>query len=139
MSAILGGCLCGAVRYRAGAAGITRLCGCRVCQYIAAGNATVNVLFEADGVEVTGALTDYQSVADSGSKMHRRFCPVCGTHVFTASESRPRLVLARAGTLDDPEIAKPAATIWAGRAPGWACLDERIPRVEGQPRSTTIE
>ncbi len=93
----------------------------------------MNVLLETAGVEVTGALTDYQSVADSGSKMHRRFCPVCGTHVFTASESRPELVFVRAGTLDDPELVKPSATIWASRAPEWACIDERIPRVEGQP------
>jgi hypothetical protein len=132
MSEVLGGCLCGAVRYKAAAAGITRLCWCRVCQYIAAGNATVNVLFEAHGLEVTGAVTDYASTADSGSKMHRRFCPVCGTHLFSTAESRPGMVFVRAGTLDGTEIARPSATIWASRAPGWACIDERIPRAEGQ-------
>jgi len=39
----------------------------------------------------------------------------------------------RAGTLDDRELARPAATIWTTSAPSWACFDERIPRVERQP------
>jgi hypothetical protein len=64
--------------------------------------------------------------------MHRRFCPVCGVHLFSAAEARPHLIFVRAGTLDDPEIARPAATIWTGEAPSWACIDDRIPRLEGQ-------
>jgi len=39
----------------------------------------------------------------------------------------------RAGTLDDPELARPAMTIWTASAPSWACFDERIPKVERQP------
>jgi hypothetical protein len=39
----------------------------------------------------------------------------------------------RAGTLDDPEIARPAATIWTSAAPSWACFDEVLPQVAGQP------
>jgi hypothetical protein len=39
----------------------------------------------------------------------------------------------RSGTLDDREIAKPSATIWVSAAPTWACMDDRIPRIERQP------
>jgi len=63
----------------------------------------------------------------------RRFCPGCGTHLISASEARPHLVFVRAGTLDDPELAQPAVTIWTSSAPSWACLDPRLPRVERQP------
>lgn len=131
---IAGGCLCKAVRYRIAAQPITtRTCWCRVCQYIGAGSATVNACFPADAVTIEGELRDFRSIADSGNVMHRRFCSSCGTHIFSAAESRPHLLFVRAGTLDDPEIARPAATIWTSQAPSWACIDEAIPKIERQP------
>jgi hypothetical protein len=131
---ITGGCLCKAVRYSISAAPIiTRSCWCRVCQYIGAGSATVNTGFRSDAVTVSGELRDYVMVADSGNVMHRRFCPICGTHVLSGSDARPHLIFVRAGTLDDPELARPTATIWTASAPSWACFDERIPKVTGQP------
>jgi hypothetical protein len=39
----------------------------------------------------------------------------------------------RAGTLDDPELARPSVTIWTSSAPSWACFDERLAKVERQP------
>ena len=129
-----GGCLCKAVRYRITATPIvTRYCWCRVCQYFAAGNATVNTCFPSDAITIDGSLTDYVSIADSGNKMHRRFCPACGTPMFSAAESRPHLIFVRSGTLDQPALIKPAMTIWTSSAPPWACIDERLPRVERQP------
>ena len=40
----------------------------------------------------------------------------------------PALVYVRAGTLDDPEVARPAVTIWTSAAPTWACIDSDVPR-----------
>ena len=134
MTQITGGCLCKAVRYSSSAAPlVTRACWCRVCQYLGAGSATVNVCFPSDAVKVSGALGYYRMVADSGNVAHRGFCPTCGTPLFSASEARPHLIFVRAGTLDDPEVARPALTIWTASAPSWACFDERIPQVERQP------
>jgi len=132
--AITGGCLCGAVRFRISKPPIAmRLCWCRLCQYIAAGNATVNVVFPSDAVSVEGALTDYRSIADSGSVMHRRFCPACGTAVFSASEARPHLLIVRNGVLDNTALLRPSTTIWTDAAPAWAWIDESLPRHTGQP------
>jgi len=131
---ITGGCLCRAVRYSISAEPIVvRTCWCRVCQYIGAGSATVNLCFPSAALEVSGELREYRSVADSGNPMQRRFCPQCGTHLFTSTTIRPHLIFVRAGTLDEPELAKPAMTIWTSSAPSWACFDERIPKVERQP------
>lgn len=111
-----------------------RLCWCRDCQYFAAGNATVNVVFPSAALEVLqGELTDYVSIADSGSRMHRRFCPACGTPVFSASEARPHLVIVRNGALDDTQLLTPSATIWTESAPEWAWIDESHPTFKGQP------
>jgi hypothetical protein len=131
---ITGGCLCRAARYRSTAAAIvTRVCWCRVCQYLGAGSGAVNVCFPSAALTVSGELRDFTMVADSGNVAHRRFCPQCGTHLFSASEARPHLVFVRAGTLDDPELAQPAMNIWTSSAPSWACFDLRLPRVERQP------
>lgn len=131
---ISGGCLCKSVRYRVGAEPlVTRVCWCRVCQYIGAGSGTVNVCFPSAAVVIDGELRDYPSTADSGTAMHRRFCPRCGTHLFSEAESRPHLIFVRAGTLDDPNVAKPSMTIWTSQAPAWACMDSELPKVERQP------
>ena len=131
---IRGGCLCRSVRFRFTAEPIAmRLCWCRVCQYFGAGNATVNVVFPSNAVSIEGELRDYRSVAVSGNVMHRRFCPTCGTHVFSEAESRPHLIIVRNGALDDTEILEPSATIWTAQAPEWAWIDDTHPRHSGQP------
>jgi hypothetical protein len=139
MTLITGGCLCKQVRYEIPSAPVAmRLCWCRDCQYFASGNATVNVVFPSEGVRIQGELRDFQSTADSGSRMHRRFCPACGTHVFSASEARPHLLIVRNGTLDDTELLEPSATIWTDSAPDWAWIDDRLPRHAGQPPPVSL-
>lgn len=131
---ITGGCLCGAVRFRIAAKPIAaRLCWCRLCQYLASGNATVNVVFPSDAISIEGELRDYRSIAASGNVMHRRFCPTCGTQLFSAAESRPHLIIVRNGALDDTELLAPSATIWTSEAPEWAWIDEALPQHAGQP------
>lgn len=131
---ITGGCLCGAVRYGTDVLPITtRLCWCRLCQYLATGNAAVSVCFPSAGMAIGGETRDFESVADSGNRMHRRFCPVCGTHLFSEAEARPHLIFVRAGTLDDPGLVRPEATIWTAQAPAWACVDTTLPSWRGQP------
>jgi hypothetical protein len=131
---VTGGCLCGAVRYEIDAGPITsRVCWCGVCQRIGAGSGTVNVCFARAATRIEGELADYVSVADSGNVMHRRFCPLCGVHLFSEAEARPHLIFVRAGTLKDPEIGTPVASIWVSQAPSWACIDQRLPIFDGQP------
>ena len=131
---ITGGCLCKEVRYESKSDPIiTRVCWCRVCQYLGAGSGTVNVCFPTPSFTVYGTTRVYRSVADSGNVMHRRFCVACGTQLFSEAEARPHLIFVRAGTLDDPETAKPAMTIWTSQAPSWACIDDEMPKVDRQP------
>lgn len=131
---LTGGCLCGAVRYRIeGEPLMTRVCWCRVCQYIGAGSATVNSLFHANALTLDGTLADYACVADSGNHMHRRYCEKCGTHVYAHTDERPQLVVVRVGTLDDRQAVTPAMTIWTDSAPGWAVIDHTLPSTPRQP------
>jgi len=131
---ISGGCLCGRLRYEiaADAPIAARACWCRVCQYLGAGSGTANAVFAKDAVKITGERKSYRSIADSGSVMHRSFCPECGTPVFSEAEPRPHHLVVRVGTFDDPEVGKPQATIWTSMAPSWACIDAGLPSGEGQ-------
>lgn len=131
---VTGGCLCGAIRYEIDAQPVvTRTCWCRLCQYLGAGSGTVNVAFPKAALRIDGTPARYESVADSGSHMVRSFCGICGTPLFSEALERPHLLFVRAGTLDDPEIARPDMTIWTSAAPSWACIDPAIERVEHQP------
>jgi len=122
------------VRFAAEAEPIgVRACWCRDCQYWSCGSASVNVLFPSDRLTVSGEMTDFASDADSGSHMHRKFCPTCGTPLLSTSESRPYIVIVRAGALDDPEIAAPQGYIWTDSKPSWAHIDPDLPCVAGQP------
>ena len=102
-----GGCLCGGVRFAAGGAPITaRACWCRLCQYLGAGGPTVNVAFATAGFAVTGEVRWHESIADSGNRMARGFCPACGTPLFSKAEARPQLIFVRAGALDQSNLCR---------------------------------
>ena len=79
-----GRCFCGAVRFQFDQPPIlARACWCRDCQYLASGNASINVFFRAESFRLTGEVSEYVSTADSGNAMRRRFCPRCGTPLFS--------------------------------------------------------
>jgi hypothetical protein len=128
-----GRCLCQAVSYRLTADPIAvRVCWCRDCQRLAA-NGSVNALVPAAALEISGEVTDYTMTADSGNRTTRQFCARCGSHLFARSSARPQFAVVRVGTLDEPSSVRPAMNIWSVSAPGWACLDAELERVEKQP------
>ena len=128
-----GHCLCGAVSFRLTAEPITtRVCWCQDCQHLAA-NGTVNALVPTNALEISGELSEFISTADSGNQMSRRFCPRCGSHLFSNSSARPQFTVVRAGNFDDPSSVRPVMNIWASSAPQWACIDATLERVEQQP------
>ena len=82
---ITGGCLCRAVRYRISAQPLlTRVCWCRLCQYLATGNGSVNVCFRVRRCTSRASFADFRSVADSGNIMHRNFVR-CGTQILSSA------------------------------------------------------
>ena len=87
MALFAGGCACGAVRYQATREPITtRICLCRDCQRMTGGAGTVLAFFATETVAIEGELGDFATAADSGNIIHRRFCPKCGTPLFSGAE-----------------------------------------------------
>jgi hypothetical protein len=115
-----GGCLCGSVRYRVtGKPLATILCHCTHCQKSGGSAFSTNLLFKQDGVEVIGALSRYEDIADNGSAVYRCFCPNCGSSVMSILSSAPEVVVIKAGTLDDTSELRPTAQYWRRSAQPW--------------------
>ena len=130
-----GHCFCGQVSYSIAADPVgARMCWCRDCQYIASGSATVNVLFPDDAVTFSGEITVIEKIADSGNTMHRGFCPVCGSQMYSRTVQPPGApIRIRAGTLDDTELMPPQSVIWTSSAPAWAVFDPALPAFPKAP------
>lgn len=109
---ILGGCQCGAVRYRLSAP-VQRVehCHCSMCRRLhGALFASFGVARRADfQLEGEDALGDYPS----SPGVHRRFCTACGGQLAVEIDSKPEQIVVCLGSLD------------AGMAPGHAPAAER--------------
>ena len=133
MKSFTGGCLCGEIRYEiTSEAGPSRICWCRDCQKIAS-NGTVNVIVPSEAINLSGAPGQHKKTADSGNTVTRRFCPSCGSQLFSDSSGRPGLTVVRVGTLDEPSAVRPTTNIWVASAPRWACVDPSLEPFDGPP------
>ena len=127
-----GGCLCGAVRYRSQSAPLTTVqCYCTDCRRIGGtGHATHSVVPQAD-FHCTGNVTAYEKTADSGNRIKRRFCPVCGSAIFHTRDGLEGMVVIRTSSLDNPEIAPPDRAIYTASAVSWDPVNETLPASPG--------
>jgi len=125
-----GGCLCGAVRYECQAEeDAASYCHCDDCKKATGGPYTVGLLTEAVDLKLlSGQLRGYTSIADSGRRITREFCPECGSPLFTRAEKLPGQVFIKAGSLDEPGRVKPGCQTWTKCAVSWAAIDEKLPR-----------
>jgi hypothetical protein len=115
-----GGCLCGDVRYEFSGEPYRRfVCHCRDCQRSGGSMFHAGVAVPRAGFKLTqGVLSTYESSADSGRSIQRKFCPRCGSGVWNEPAVWPDYVVIRIGTLDEPSAISPSAEFYsAARAP----------------------
>jgi hypothetical protein len=123
-----GGCSCGEVRYRlASDPMFVHCCHCLNCQRQTGSAFVVNLLIEADRVEVTaGEPTDVPVARDDGTEQLISRCPTCQVAVFSLY-GRPGLWFVRAGTLDDPSWVEPDVHIYTRSKVPWVELPDSVP------------
>ncbi len=128
-----GGCLCETVQYEwQGESASATYCHCTDCQKATGGPYTVGVAVDGAGLSISsGKPKGYTTIADSGNKITREFCPDCGSPLFTRAEACPGKVFIKAGSLASPEIIKPTHQTWIEMAVPWAYLDKDLPGFEG--------
>jgi hypothetical protein len=132
---IVGGCLCGAIRYEIKApVAALRVCHCTHCQKNTGAGASVNaVVAGADFAVTQGTPKRFTTKADSGRTLIRHFCGDCGSPLYAYRENSPERVVVKAGTLDDTSGMKITAHIWTKSARPWSHIDPDCEQVTGNP------
>ncbi|HEU5213510.1 MAG TPA: GFA family protein [Gaiellaceae bacterium] len=134
-----GGCSCGAVRYRMnGEPLVVHCCHCLNCQRQTGSAFVVNVLIEADRVELlSGEPRPVAVRRDDGSAQRIFRCPECEVAVFS-EYGRPEVLFVRAGTLDDPSAVAPDVHIYTRSKVPWVSLPPTVPAFEIYYDSKTL-
>ncbi|HEU0304410.1 MAG TPA: GFA family protein [Gaiellaceae bacterium] len=126
-----GGCACGAVRYRLMSEPLfVHCCHCLNCQRQTGSAFVINLLIEADRVELlTGQPQPVDVPRDDGSTQTIFRCPSCQVAVYS-QYTRPDVLFVRAGTLDDPSSVEPDVHIFTRSKVPWVTLPESVPAFE---------
>src|SRR5262249_23642260 len=108
----------------------THCCHCLNCQRQTGSAFVINLLIEADRVELlAGAPQPVDVPRDDGSTQRIFRCPICQVAVFS-QYGRPEVHVVRAGTRDDPSGASPDVHIYTRSQLGWITLRESVPAFE---------
>ena len=123
-----GGCSCGAVRYRLASDPLfTHCCHCLNCQRQTGSAFVINLLIEADRVELlAGAPQPVDVPRDDGSAQRIFRCPACQVAVFS-QYGRPEVRFVRGGTLDTPSSVTPDVHIYTRSKLSWLRLPDSVP------------
>ena len=129
---MLGGCHCGAIRYRVeGTPRTHALCHCSDCRRHAGAPMVSWAMFARDAVKIEkGAAKIYHS-SEHG---RRHFCPDCGTGLFYSNEQvLPGIIDVQSATLDDPNAFAPQAQIQIADRIGWMARAHELPTFDRYP------
>jgi len=133
-----GGCVCGAVRYRAHGDPVAgTVCHCKFCQKRLASAFAVIALYKMSDVETQGEVKEIEHRSDvSGRWLRMSFCPQCGTTVSHTAELRPGMRAVAAGTFDDTTWLRIDRHIWTQSKLPWVVIPEGVeiyPQAAGVP------
>ena len=125
-----GGCLCGAVRYRARADPLRVVsCHCGMCRRASGAAFLTFVHFPAGGFEwIGGEPTRYRSSAEA----ERGFCAICGSTLSMHESVLADRVQISLGSLDRPDLVRPDDHVWTRSQLPWLNL------VDDRPRFPTV-
>jgi hypothetical protein len=134
-----GGCACGAVRYRLMSEPLfVHCCHCLNCQRQTGSAFVINLLIEADRVEVlSGEPRPVEAPRDDGSKQVIHRCPACQVAVYS-DYGRPEIRFVRGGTLDEPREITPDVHIYTKSKVSWVTLPEDVPAFDVYYDSKTL-
>lgn len=123
-TAIEGGCLCGAIRYRVeGKPSAISICHCQSCRR-ASGAPTVSwfVISRGEFTLLSGSPVSYTSSVH----VKRSFCGKCGTQLAYEYDSAPDTIELTTASLDEPSVLQPTKEIWLTDRLPWVAVNRDL-------------
>ena len=130
-----GGCHCGYITYEAEAdPEKTTICHCTDCQHLSGSAFRTVVRVAGDTFKIiAGDPTIYVKTAESGARRVQRFCPRCGTPIYSTAEGdEPKLYSIRVGTVRQRAALVPKVQIWTRSQLHWVTDLASVRRLDRQ-------
>jgi len=117
-------CSCGAVTLSLpGPSRLVVACHCIDCQRRSGAPFTVGAFYPTDAVTISGTTKEYTRAADSGGKVHRHFCPNCGSTVYWKASNLPDMIGVAVGAMANPNYPPPFRSIFEQSKHTWVQID----------------
>ena len=134
MTQLIGGCLCGQVRYSGDAEStFVGVCHCKDCQKETGTAFNTAIGMPQSALSIQGSLKTYTKKADSGQDVVRQLCPNCGSTILSELLAIPGIWFLRVGTLDDNSWVKPIMEIYCDSKQFWVELGGDMRRFPKMP------
>ncbi len=131
---IQGSCQCGSVSYQLLAPPLKVVaCHCTECQKLSTSAFSLTAFVDADAVEFTGDMQQWQRTAPNGNLVVGKFCATCGNRIYHVNPSAPEQLKLKASNLSDTRLIKPTVHIWTSEKQQWFTLPEDVLVFEQQP------
>lgn len=133
-SPLVGGCACGAVRYKVtGAPMSVHACHCTDCQTLSGSAFGLSMVLNLSDIEVTLGELQVNDFTASKNRMHRHHCAKCGVAIWFSSPGYEGIIAIKPGTLDDTSGLRPIAHMWYRSAQPWLDVGDDAPVFQEQP------
>lgn len=124
-----GGCLCGAIRYRASVAPVRGvICHCELCRRHSGAPCLAFVHFPVESFQWLGAMPRWYR---SSPFAERGFCATCGSTVGMREEILGDRVQVCVGSLDRPGAVRIQDHVWVSSRIPWFEVADDLPRFPG--------
>lgn len=135
-----GRCLCGACAFEiAGEPVVVAHCCCLDCQRLSGAGHTTGAMFPEGQVRLTGDVSTYELIAESGATVTRLFCGICGSPLFGRNTGMPGFMTVSLGALDASDDLTPQVVVFARTRRAWDTMDPALPTFDAQPAWTPAD
>ena len=135
MAVFSGRCLCGKVSYECYAEPKAIFnCHCEDCRRATGSVFGTNLFVPEDQVEISGEVSSYFHISDSGSTMTKQFCAKCGSLLFGKNSAKVNVLSVRAGTVDQLDLIKPSVNVFMESKVPSTSIDKNLNQAAKMPQ-----